>query len=64
VYIPGCGPPETTRRFAGARMLGVAVAGVDGAPGVPVAVGGPAGIDNGRSGEGVGGPIGDVVAPG
>jgi hypothetical protein len=44
VYIPGCGPLETTRRFAGARMLGVAVAGVDGAPGVPVGVGELAGI--------------------
>src|SRR5581483_8838102 len=61
VYIPGCGPLERTRRFAGARMLGVAVAGVDGAPGVPVGVEGPSGVADGRPGEGVGEPFGSAV---
>src|SRR3954453_21349863 len=52
VYIPGWGPLESTRRFAGARMLGPAVGRDDGV--ASVAIGGSAAATD--KATGVGGP--------
>src|SRR5919199_3496646 len=57
VYMPGCGPLESTRRFAGERTLVVAVGGVDWTPGVPVAVGDAVGAPGGGA-DSMAGPPG------
>src|ERR671933_226576 len=57
VYMPGCGPLEATRRFAGGRMPGVAVGVAVGTPGVPVAVGDAVGAPGGET-DGIAGPPG------